>query len=379
MEIIVTTFAGFEPLLAAEIEALGARGIRVLNRAVSFDGNKRLLYQSNMHLRTALRVLTPLRKGVVRNERELYNFVKQEIQWHNFMDTWDKFIIDPVVWSQEFPHSLYVAQKVKDAIVDQFRERTRKRPTVSGHRPKLHINVHIVDDRITVSLDSSDQPLFKRGYRVQGHEAPLNEASAAAILMLSGWDRKSTILDPMCGSGTLPIEAALMATRRAPGLSREEFGFMRWSNFEKPLWDEIVEDAKKLIIEAPCKFFGYDLSPVNVRKAQENVAAAGLSDIVEIGRKKFDRLKPPVSEPGWIISNPPYDERLAIEDIQAFYRMIGETVRDGFPGWKSWFLTSNAEALNATGRKGREFDVKNGALDCVFREVFPESPFEPEN
>lgn len=374
MEIIATTFAGLEEVLAEEIRELGGERITFHNRAISFDGNKRLLYKANLSLRTAVRLLTPIKKAHVNSEKALYNFVRHDVDWTKFMDTWDKFIIDPVVWSEDFTHSQYVAQKAKDAIVDQFREATksRRRPTVSGERPTLRINIRIIDRDAVVSLDSSDDPLFKRGYRVQDHDAPVNETTAAALLKLSGWDRKSPLLDPMSGSGTIAIEAAMYATNRAPGLCRKEFGFMRWKNFSQELYDEVVAELKAEITDTCPEIYAFDLSPVNSRKAQENAKAAGVDKYIHFGVKNFFKLENPAFSPGMVLCNPPYDERLKIKDIGKFYYGMGGRLREEFPGWKAWFLSSRVEEMDQFGQKIWEYRLKNGGLECVFREVNPE-------
>jgi putative N6-adenine-specific DNA methylase len=369
MEIIATTFEGLEQVLAKEIEALGGQHIRLLNRAVAFDGNKRLLYAANIWLRTAVRILTPIKKTFVKNDKDLYHFFNKDIDWSHFLETWDKFVIDPVIWSKNFPHSQYVAQKAKDGIVDQFRMKKRSRPTVSNARPQLRINLRIMENELTLAFDSSDDPLFKRGYRKEDHLSPVNEVTAAAMLYLSGWDQQSPLVDPMCGSGTLLTEAALMATNRAPGLLRKEFGFQRWRNFDEPLWNEVVASAEAATTETNLRFYGSDLSAVNIIKAQQNVNAAHLNHYISLQKKNVLKLSAPTKQKGWIVSNPPYDERWKVEDINQFYGDLSQHLRQEFAGWKAWFISSNHDALKAMGESRTEIPIKNSSLDCWFREV----------
>lgn len=370
MEIIATTFEGLEEVLAKEIEGIGGQSIRLLNRAVAFEGNKRMLYVANLWLRTAVRILTPLKKVKVKTDKDLYRFFYHDIDWSHFLDTWDKFVIDPVVWSKDFPHSQYVAQKAKDGIVDQFRQRKRSRPTVSTARPQLRINLRIMENDLTLAFDASDEPLFKRGYRKEDHLSPVNEVTAAAMLKICGWDaNRDNLIDPMCGSGTLLTEAALMASNRAPGLTRKEYGFQRWKNYDEPLWKEVFEEAKAAPVETGIRFWGSDMSAVNIIKAQENVKAAGLEKLITLGKKNALKLEPPFAGKGWIVSNPPYDERWKVEDIENFYGGLASHFRQQFPGWKAWFISSNHEALEAMGQSVGEVPIKNSSLDCWFRGI----------
>ncbi|MCB0588307.1 MAG: class I SAM-dependent RNA methyltransferase, partial [Phaeodactylibacter sp.] len=246
MRLIATTMAGLEPVLEEELKQLGATEVEPLKRAVYFEGDLRLLYRANLELRTALRVLKPVHHFRVRNEQQLYRQI-YDIDWRQYMGVRDTLAVDAVVNSPHFNHSKYVALKTKDAIVDRFRKEEGRRPNVSLHRPTLRVNVHIFREECTVSLDSSEESLHKRGYRVDALEAPINEVLAAGMILLTGWERDCAFIDPMCGSGTILIEAATFATNRAPQLNREYFGFKKWADYDKSLWESLLADARSRV------------------------------------------------------------------------------------------------------------------------------------
>ena len=308
MRLIAKTLAGLEPVLAQELEELGAQAVEPLNRAVAFEGDKALMYRANLELRTALRILLPVHQGKVRTEDELYRLVRK-VDWSRYMKVNDTLAVDGVTNSRLFTHSKYVALKTKDAIVDQFREATGRRPNVNVYAPRLRVNVHIFNDECTIALDSSDDSLHKRGYRLSSVEAPINEVLAAGMVLLSGWKADRPLLDPMCGSGTLVIEAGLIATQRAPQLNREHFGFKRWPDFDEALWAQILEEAKQRVRKSPVPILGSDKDFKAMRLTEQNAMAAGLEDTITVQRKKFEKLEPEV-EAGMILMNPPYDERL---------------------------------------------------------------------
>lgn len=365
MQMIAKTLAGLEEVLADELRGLGAADVECLNRAVSFTGGKRLLYQANLELRTAIRVLVPIYKGKARDEAELYKLV-QNIDWSQYMKVNDTLAVDGVAKSRYFNHSKYVALKTKDAIVDQFRNATGRRPNVNVFAPVLRINVHIFKDDCTIALDSSGDSLHKRGYRIASVEAPINEVLAAGMLLLAGWKGERPFIDPMCGSGTLPIEAGLIATRRAPQLSREHFGFKRWSDFEPELWQQLLEAASNKIRKAPFPIKGYDKNFKAVRLTEQNAMAAGLESTLSVARKKFEKLEP-VIDRGLLVVNPPYDERLSQKDIGAFYEMIGDRLKQQFPGFEAWIISSSKEGFKRVGLKpSRKIPLYNGALECLF-------------
>lgn len=365
MKMTAKTLAGLEEVLARELEALGAKEITLLKRAVAFEGDKRLMYRANLELRTALRILLPLRVFTVNNEDMLYTRIRS-IDWGQFMRVQDTLAIDAVVTSYEFRNSHYVALKAKDAIADRFRNDTGRRPHVNTHSPDLRINIHILRNDCTVSLDSSGDSLHKRGYRIDSGEAPINEVLAAGMIQLSGWQRDSVFIDPMCGSGTLPIEAASWAYDRAPQLSRKDFGFMHWPDYEPELWQSVLEEAKGRWRQFDHQVYGFDKDFRVRRIALHNAEAAGLSDQIQLERKPFERLKAPADK-GLLMMNPPYDERLEEEDILSFYKMIGDRLKKEFTGYDAWLISSNAEALNRIGLKvSSKTTLFNGPLECRF-------------
>lgn len=365
MQLIAKTLAGLEEVLAAELQELGAYGVMALKRAVSFEGDKRLLYRANLELRTALRILVPIRRGRVSNENQLYDLIRQ-IDWSKYMGVNDTLAVDGITNSELFRHSKYVALVTKDAVVDQFREREGRRPSVNVYAPKLRINVHIFGDECTVSIDSSDDSLHKRGYRISSVEAPINEALAAGMVLMSGWRGESPFVDPMCGSGTILIEAGLIAARRAPQLTRDHFGFKRWPDFDEALWNELLEAAKQRVRPAPFPLLGYDKDFKAVRLTEQNAMAAGLEHDIAVKRKALERLDT-VHEQGVLIMNPPYDERLTEKDIGAFYKMIGDRLKQQFPGFAAWIISGNKEGLLQIGLKAAEkHQLMNGGIECRY-------------
>lgn len=365
MQLIAKTLAGLEEVLAAELQELGAYGVMALKRAVSFEGDKRLLYRANLELRTALRILVPIRRGRVSNEDQLYHLIRQ-IDWSKYMGVNDTLAVDGTTNSELFRHSKYVALVTKDAVVDQFREREGRRPSVNVYAPKLRINVHIFGDECTVSIDSSDDSLHKRGYRISSVEAPINEALAAGMVLMSGWRGESPFVDPMCGSGTILIEAGLIAARRAPQLTRDHFGFKRWPDFDEALWNELLEAAKQRVRPAPFPLLGYDKDFKAVRLTEQNAMAAGLEHDIAVKRKSLERLDT-VHEQGVLIMNPPYDERLTEKDIGAFYKMIGDRLKQQFPGFAAWIISGNKEGLLQIGLKAAEkHHLMNGGIECRY-------------
>jgi putative N6-adenine-specific DNA methylase len=365
MRLIAKTLAGLEPVLAQELEELGAQAVEPINRAVAFEGDKALLYRANLELRTALRILLPVKQGKVRTEDELYRLVRT-VDWSQYMKVNDTLAVDGVTNSKFFTHSKYVALKTKDAIVDQFREATGRRPNVNVYAPRLRVNVHIFNDECTIALDSSDDSLHKRGYRLSSVEAPINEVLAAGMVLLSGWNADRPLLDPMCGSGTLIIEAGLIATQRAPQLNREHFGFKRWPDFDEALWAQILEAAKQRVRKSPVPILGSDKDFKAMRLTEQNAMAASLEDTITVQRKKFEKLEPEV-ESGMILMNPPYDERLSEADIGAFYEMIGDQLKQRFTGFDAWIISSSIDGFKRLGLKSsQKIPLFNGALECRF-------------
>lgn len=366
MKLLVKTLAGLEPVLEKELRSLGAADVEPLTRAVACRGDRELLYRANLELRTALRILTPIATFSVHNENDLYREIRG-IDWSQYMTVTDTLAVDAVTSSKGLRHSKYAALKTKDAIVDQFRQKTGRRPSVDIANPALRINLHVAGARGTLSLDASGDSLHKRGYRVDSLAAPINEVLAAGMVLISGWQRDCPFLDPMCGSGTILIEAALYAYNIPPQLHRRSFGFQRWPDYDEDLWNRIVREARKRIRN----HFEYDLLAFDhnfraVKIARQNALAAHLEGKVQIERQRFERLEPP-AERGFIIMNPPYDERLPEKDIEAFYQMIGDRLKQSFPGYEAWIISSNKSAVKKIGlRASKKMTLYNGALECKF-------------
>jgi putative N6-adenine-specific DNA methylase len=364
---IAKTMHGLEPVLVAELEHLGATEIRPMKRAVSFSGDKKLLYRANYELRTALRILIPIRSFEAMDEREYYHKI-QAIDWSRFMLVSESLAIDAVVQGEVFRHSQYTALLTKDAIVDQFRERYQRRPDVNTIGPHLRINVHIHNTTCEISLDSSGDSLHRRGYRRDTVDAPISEVLAAGLILISGWDGQSTFVDSMCGSGTLAIEAALLMTGTPPQFKRQGFGFFKWHDFDKKIWDSVVKEAADRIKPVAFPIIAADIDNRARNSASINVMSAGLESAIEVIRSPFDRLEPP-RPPGILITNPPYDERLLVEDAAAFYQMIGDTLKKRWTGWKACIFSANREAMKSIGlRTSSRTSLFNGSLDCSFQQ-----------
>lgn len=362
---IVKTLQGLEPILLKELEDLGAEDIQPLLRGASFKGDLKMLYRANLELRTAIRILKPFWHFSARDEHELYREV-QRINWTKHLTLKHTFAIDSVAHSRFFRHSKYVGLKTKDAIVDQFRDRFDKRPNVNTVSPDLRLNVHIYEDEVNLAYDSSGDSLHLRGYRREVGDAPINEVLAAGMIMLTGWKGDSLFIDPMCGSGTLLAEAAMIASNTPPGWNRERFGFQKWKNFNQKIWDEVLAEAEAKIKKPSHPILGYDMDFKTVRMAERNLDTAGMIDYVEIKRTKFEKLEAP-EEKGILVTNPPYDERLKEDDILEFYSMMGDRFKQEFKGFEAWLISSNAEAIKRIGlRASKKIPMQNGALECRF-------------
>lgn len=364
-EIIAKTFVGLEPILAKELRELGAEDVKEGRRMVSFTGDKRMMYRANFKLRTAIRILKPITHFKARSADDVYEGAKK-IDWSQYLDNSKTFTVDAVVFSEEFRHSKFVSYKIKDAIVDQFRERTGERPNISVANPDIRLNIHIAEDRCTLSLDSSGESLHRRGYRQEQVEAPLNEVLAAGMILMTGWHGETDFIDPMCGSGTLPIEAALIAHNMAPGLFRKEYAFEKWADFDSEMFDEIYNDDSD-----ECEFehhiYGYDIDMKAVSKALRNVKAAGLSKDITIEQADFKDFVQP-KEKSIIITNPPYGERISTPNLLDTYQMIGERLKHQFVGNDAWVLSYREECFDQIGLKpSLKVPLFNGALECEFR------------
>ncbi|WP_222845849.1 THUMP domain-containing class I SAM-dependent RNA methyltransferase [Flavilitoribacter nigricans] len=365
MQLAIKTLAGLEPLLAGELKALGARDIEAGTRIVTCTGDPEVLYRVNFESRTALRVLVPIDSFRATHEKRLYNKI-QQIDWSQYMQVDQTLAIDAVTNSQHFRHSKYAALKTKDAIVDQFRDKFGRRPNINVRNPDLRINIHISNDICNVSLDSSGDSLHKRGYRVDTVEAPLNEVLAAGMVMHTGWSGDRPLVDPMCGSGTILIEAAMIAANIPPQLPGRKFGFQNWADYDAKLWEAVKARALDQIRPIEVPILGYDKAFKAVKISHQNILAARLSGKIEVERKAFEKMDPP-PPPGVLIMNPPYDERLAVEDVKAFYQSIGDRLKQAYAGYEAWIISSNLDAMKSIGlRASRRLTLFNGPLECKY-------------
>lgn len=361
------TMYGLEDLLVAELEELGAVDVEKHNRAVVFQGDEACMYRANLCLRTALRVLVPVKSFMVEHEEDLYYGIKR-IQWENFMDVDDTLSVHCTLHSERFNHSQFLALKAKDAIVDRFREHYGRRPNVDLDEPTLRIHLHIHGDDCLVSLDSSGGSLHKRGYRDHTNLAPMNEVLAAGLVLLSGWDPRTPFVDPMCGSGTILIEAAMIAGNIPAGIHRPRFGFQGWKDYQPELWEQVLQEATDAIDRGERPMItGGEISPHVARKAESNIASAGLKKRIRIVNTPFQDLEAPADH-GTMILNPPYGERMdQDEDIDGVYKMIGDTLKNNWAGWTAWMITSNMEAAKHVRLTPKpKIRVFNGPLDCRF-------------
>ena len=364
-ELIAKTFMGLEPVLAKELTQLGANNVQIGRRMVSFTGDKEMMYRANFQLHTAIRILKPIRHFKAKSADDVYEEIKK-IDWTQYLEPEKTFAVDSVVFSEEFRHSKFVSYKVKDAIVDFFREKTGKRPNISVANPDIRLNMHIAEDHCTLSLDSSGESLHRRGYRQESVEAPLNEVLAAGMILLSGWQGDTDFIDPMCGSGTLPIEAALIAKNMAPGLFRKEYAFEKWPDFDADLFDEIYNDESQER-EFKHHIYGYDIDIKAVNTARLNVKAAGLTSIITIDQQDFKDFAQPQNK-SIMITNPPYGERISTPDLLGTYRMIGERLKHQFKGNDAWILSYREECFEQIGLKPSiKIPLYNGSLECEFR------------
>ncbi len=367
-KMIAKTFKGLEEVLAGELVELGANNVQLERRAVSFTGDKRLLYRANLCLRTASRVLVPITTFKAGDADAVYEQVKQ-IDWAQYMTLQTGFQIDATVYSDTFRHSRYVTYRVKDAIVDWWNEKEGKRPNVKLSNPDLSLNVHIANETVTLSLDSSGESLHKRGYRVANTEAPINEALAAGMLLMAGWKGETDFYDLMCGSGTLLIEAALIAQNIAPGIFRKGFAFEKWADFDKELFEDIYNDDSA---ERPFThhIYGSDASFYAVQQALKNVKSAGQQRTIEVRQIRLQEIKRDNQTPALIMVNPPYGERLAQDkDVMRLYADMGTAFKHQFTGSTAWVISSNEDALKCIGLKpSKRIKLLNGELECWFNQ-----------
>ena len=365
MKLVAKTFLGLENVLSDELRSLGATNIKVANRAVIFEGNTYILYKVNYCARTALSILMPIKEFKIKSKDDLYS-ISKSIRWEKFMSPKSTFSITPVVNSPLFNHSGYAGLTLKDSIADYFREKTGARPSVNTTNPDIYINLHISGTNVTVSLDSSGDPLFKRGYRQAFTEAPLNESLAAGMLLMSGWDGSVPFTDPMCGSATILIEAALIAKKIPPGKFRKSFGFQKWNNYDEQLFEQVKQECESGIVELKTKISGSDISAEAVKNSMINIRNAELENDISIKTIDFKDVTAP-DDAGILMINPPYGIRLNPDDLDLLYEMIGSKLKHSFEGYTAWILSSNREALKKIGLKPSEKHILlNGANECVF-------------
>ncbi len=362
--ILASTLFGLEPVLADELKALGAENITIHNRIVAFEGDQELIYKSNLYCRTALRILLPIQKFTAEDEIRFYNAIKS-MDWERYMRVGDTIAVYATVNSNVFTHSHFIALKAKDAIADYFREKKGRRPNVDTQNPDLTVRIHIFKNECTVMIDSSGDSLHMRGYRQEKVAAPLNEALAAGMVLLSGWDKLTPFVDPMCGSGTIIIEAAMLAMNKAPGLLRETFAFQKWRDYDPSLWERLKSEAENQIKMPEAEMLAADKEPRASSITRQNMDRAGVAGVTVV-RKEFHRLEPPQGN-GIVCINPPYGERMKEEEIEEFYKAIGDTLKKNWKGYTAWILSSNKAAIKRVGlRTSQKLTLFNGPLECKY-------------
>ncbi len=357
---------GFESLLAKELKNLGAMEVKEGVRSVSFKGDNGFMYKANMALRTAIRILKPIKRFKVRDENDLYKQL-QYLKWERYFGAEDTFAIHAVSSSEKFTHSHYLALKSKDAIADYFRAKFGKRPNVDLKHPTVQINIHVQRDLCTVSLDSSGDSLHKRGYRSATNIAPINEVLAAGLVLLTGYDGTQHLIDPMCGSGTILIEAAMIANNIPANINRREFGFEKWNDFDEDLFSKIRDSLLKRIRSSDKEILGFDKSPSAVRKAYGNIKNANLEEFIKLEQENFFNTEKELEGKTIVLFNPPYGERLEI-DVPIFYKEIGNTLKHGYSDTDAWLITSDFDqGLKNVGlRTSKKIKLFNGKLECRF-------------
>lgn len=364
IKIQIKTFFGLEQVLAEEIRKLGGQNVEIKNRAVNCEGDLGFLYKINYSARTALKILVPVLTFKAWDENRFYDKLF-DFPWEKYMTVDQTFAIDTTIYSERFAHSQFMSQKMKDAIVDYFKFKYNKRPSVDTQDPQIKLHLHIDRELVTISLDSSGDPLFKRGYRKEQGEAPLNEVLASGMLQLAGWDGKGNFLDPMCGSGTLLIEAAMIAMDLPAQTFRRRFGFQNWLNYDEELFKTIKEVRLNRVREFTGKILGYDIDSDMLHAARVNIESAEMEDIIEVKHQDFFESKKELF-PLMMVFNPPYDERIVINDDE-FYSKIGDTFKKNYPNTLAWLISSDLDSLKRVGlRPSRKIKLFNGKLECRF-------------
>lgn len=364
-KIIAKTFQGLEEILAKELINLGANNVEIGRRMVAFTGDKEMLYKANFCTRTAVKVLKPIKEFKATDADDVYEVVKG-INWEEYMDVNNTFLVDSVIFSENFRHSKFVAYRVKDAIADYWRDKAGDRPNVGISNPDIRINVHIAENDVTISLDSSGESLHQRGYKTATVPAPINEVLAAGLIMLTGWDGECDLIDPFCGSGTILIEAALIAMNVYPGVFRKEYAFEKWKDFDADLFDRIYNDDSQER-EFDHKIYGYDINRQAVQIATDNVQNAGVKDVVSVEQRDFYEFEKPLDK-AIMITNPPYGDRITTDDIFDLYETIGKNLKRNFVGNDAWIISHHEELFDKIGfRASTRYALFNGSLECEFR------------
>lgn len=364
-EIKVTTFFGLEEILAKELQQLGGRDVEVFKRGASVTGDIGFLYKANLCLHTALKVLIPIAKFEASTEQELYDNIKL-LEWEKFISVTDSIMIESVLNSDFFDHSLYVSQKVKDGIVDRFRDKTGSRPDVDLIHPAFKLYVHIYKNEVSLHLDSSGEPLYKRGYRSDINQAPMKEVLAAGLVKLSGWEPHLLLIDGMCGAGTIAIEAALWANNIPPGYYRNDFTFMKWRNFDEKMYETIYESCISKIKNNKVEIIANEIDALTIKKAKINVKNAKVDDVISCNHQSFFDITTE-RKSGVIILNPPYNERMPLDETEKLYKEIGDKLKKDFKNFVAWIITSAPEGVKSVGlRPSRKIQLYNGSLDCRF-------------
>ena len=364
LQIQIKTFFGLEQVLAEEVKKLGGKNVDVKNRAVTCEGDLGFLYKLNYSCRTALKILVPIMEFKAFNETKYYDKL-YKFEWDQFLEPNQTFAIDATVNSERFSHSQFMTLKMKDAIVDYFQEKHKVRPNISKDNPDIKFHLHIDRELVSISLDSSGDPLFKRGYRKEQTVAPINEVLASGMLQLAGWDGKGNFLDPMCGSGTLLIEAAMIAMDLPAQTFRRNFAFQNWKNYDSELLKTIKVVRLNRVKEFTGKIVGYDIDYSALDAARANIESAEMEDVIEVRKQNFFDSEKDMF-PLLIVFNPPYDERISINDDD-FYKKIGDTFKQHYPNTLAWLISADLDAPKKIGlRPSRKIKLFNGKLETRF-------------
>lgn len=366
-QLIAKTLAGLEPVLAKELKQIGAKNIKPGNRAVIFDGSLTTLYKANYCLRTAVRILKPIFSFKARLQQHLYKHI-YKYNWSSLFNTQQTFAIDATVHSNYFTHSQFVVQKAKDAIVDQFRDKFGRRPSVDIEEPDFRLHIRINKDEVTVSIDSSGFSLHKRGYRTSQHLAPINETLAAGLILTSGWNGQQPYYDLMCGSGTFLVEAAAIATNTPPGYFRNRtYTFENWHDFDEEKWRKIKHYSNEAITKLATPIIGFDIDGRMIEQSKDHLKVTGFDKVVQLKQVSVSDSKPLQKEPGIVIINPPYDLRIKNQDINHLYKTIGDTFKQKYKGFAAWVLSGNKTAIKNIGlRTAKKLTFYNGPVECKF-------------